>query len=275
MKTYLKLLAIIFLLFTTLLCKPDISNRGLNKTNTLRDKIILNANNISCPFYNNGIWAYNIEKGNWGMEWPKGSGKSPLFAAGILLGAKVDGEVRGALISYAYTDYQPGIIDNSHQATDPKDPVYKFYKIDKNDINNWNDVVWPANQGAPYTEDGEPLLIGDQTIFSVFNDLTQEKLADEKSLGAEIQQTAWAFNFLSPYDVMIFIKWRIVNKSSNNWDSTFVSVMFDPDIGHVGDDLVGCDTTLDLAYCYNGHATDYQYGKNPRSRCKNITRSIS
>ena len=37
----------------------------------------------------------------------------------------------------------------------------------------------------------------------------------------------------------------------------------DPDLGGFTDDLVGCDTTLSLGYCYNATNNDQLYGSTP------------
>jgi hypothetical protein len=43
----------------------------------------------------------------------------------------------------------------------------------------------------------------------------------------------------------------------------FIALWSDPDVGDPGDDLVGCDTLLDLGYCYNESDSDAEYGANP------------
>ena len=43
----------------------------------------------------------------------------------------------------------------------------------------------------------------------------------------------------------------------------YVSLWCDPDLGGATDDLVGCDTTLALGYCYNATNNDLVYGSTP------------
>jgi hypothetical protein len=52
-------------------------------------------------------------------------------------------------------------------------------------------------------------------------------------------------------------------KGSNTLDSAYVSIWCDPDLGGPNDDLVGCDTSLALGYCYNGTNADAVYGGSP------------
>jgi hypothetical protein len=61
----------------------------------------------------------------------------------------------------------------------------------------------------------------------------------------------------------MFIRWTMINKSDQQYDSCFVALWDDPDMGDASDDLVGCDTTLSLGYCYNGYSTDGIYGVSP------------
>src|SRR5439155_805596 len=81
-----------------------------------------------------------------------------------------------------------------------------------------------------------------------------------KPLGLEIQQSTFAFARGGALGNIIFIKFRMINKGANNLDSTYVSIWADPDLGDASDDLVGCDTTLSLGYCYNETNNDAVYG---------------
>lgn len=148
---------------------------------------------------------------------------------------------------------------------------------------------WPVDLGAPYVEvngipgyqpefDGDRPGIGnssarpDEIIWSVFMDYTNctnNQHISELSLpggtipmGAEVQQTSFAF--LAPGLLnMYFVKWKIINKSNNTWDSTFTAIACDPDLGNSGDDAVGCDSTQDIAFCYNFDNVDPDYGSAP------------
>lgn len=148
---------------------------------------------------------------------------------------------------------------------------------------------WPVDLGAPYVEvngipgyqpefDGDRPGIGnsiarpDEIIWSVFMDYTNctnNQHISELSLpggtlpmGVEIQQTSFAF--LAPGLLnMYFVKWKIINKSNDTWDSTFTAIACDPDLGNSGDDAVGCDSTQDIAFCYNFDNIDPDYGAAP------------
>jgi hypothetical protein len=62
---------------------------------------------------------------------------------------------------------------------------------------------------------------------------------------------------------MYFTKFRIINKSSYQWDSVYVTSSNDPDIGDYHDEPAGCDSTRDLAFQHKMDSIDYIYGANP------------
>ncbi len=221
----------------------------------------MNANRMNGIYRNNGIWLYDVVAGDWGLEWPKGSGLSPIYAGGQWIGALVDGETRVAGIQHSATEFQPGEITAPYTATNPRDAQYRWYEIRSDGSGDWND--WPVDQGAPVDENGDPLLIGDQTIFSIWNDMAEHAWVGTNKLSVEVRQTVWAFNRADALGDMQFVKWQMVNKSGVDWDSTYFSIWLDPDLGEAGDDLVGCDTTLGLGYCYNAANNDQNYGSAP------------
>ena len=255
------LLCALIIIFSVIIGGVANTERGLAKALTLKDEIFMDANRISCAFYNNGIWGYNMTTSDWGVEWPKGSGLSPIYAAGEMFGARVNGEVRVAGVQHSATEWQPGKITAPGVADNPTSSEYRWYELKPGGAGDWTN--WPKDQGATFNEDGSPKLIGQQTIFSVWNDLGTHGKYGTNKLGAEVQQTAFAFNRSDAIGDMIFVKWKIINKSVDNYDDAYFVIWSDPDVGDAGDDLVGSDSTLGLGYCYNGAPSDQNYGDKP------------
>jgi hypothetical protein len=221
----------------------------------------MNANRMNGVFRNNGTWFYDNVLGDWGLEWPKGSGLSPIFGAGQYIGAKIDGEIRVAGVQHSATEFQPGLILQTDVADNKGDAKYRWYELRPNGVGDW--ATWPTDQGAPVDATGNPLLIGDQTIYSVWNDLANHAEYGTNKLNAEVHQMAWAFDRANVMGDMIFVKWTLVNKSGKNWEDTYFVIWSDPDLGNAGDDQVGCDTTLGLGYCWNATDNDQNYGGAP------------
>ena len=233
------------------------------------------GNTIACWMENIGLIVSQNVTGSSGMEWPKGSNKTIDYASGLwMLGKTADGEIRSASSEYA-TEFQPGPIVNGTPA-DPDDPAYRIYKINSDGSGDWD--VWPFDQGAPALKDKNgndsldtegnkiPGLIGDQTLFWVMNDgnlATHGNFMSTKVMNVEQQVTVFGYNTSNPLGNIMFVKWNIINKSTTDYDSVFIAVWDDPDLGDASDDLVGCDTDLSMAFCYNGGPVDATYGTTP------------
>jgi uncharacterized repeat protein (TIGR01451 family) len=140
---------------------------------------------------------------------------------------------------------------------------------------DWNG--WPATQGAPFTDINhngiyEPAidvpcpLLADQSLWYVANDLDPTKvvyLAGSTPIGIEMQKTVWAYKRGGALANTVFSSTRIINKSGITLDSVFIVQWADPDVGHPGDDFVGCDTARGLGYGYNSTTADALYGSSP------------
>lgn len=148
---------------------------------------------------------------------------------------------------------------------------------------------WPVSFGAPFVEVNgipgyQPSFNGDRpgiwhttarpdevvfTIYMDYKNCTNNIHASELSLpggtlplGVEIQQISFAF-LLNNYTNMYFTKYRIVNKSNQNWDSVYVSLVDDADIGDGSDDAAGCDSVRGVGFVYNFDNLDADYGVAP------------
>lgn len=158
---------------------------------------------------------------------------------------------------------------------------------------------WPIALGAPYVEVNgipgyQPSFDGDrpgiwhttarpdEIIFSVYMDYkncTNNIHTTEISLpggtlplGVEIHQISFSF-IMNNYTNMYFTKYRILNKSSQNWDSVYISLVDDADIGDGSDDAAGCDSIRGAGYIYNFDNNDLIYGSAPPSICYRILQS--
>lgn len=60
-----------------------------------------------------------------------------------------------------------------------------------------------------------------------------------------------------------FVRYKIINKSGKQWDSTYISLVNDPDLGDATDDAIGCDTLRNLGFCYNIDNNDPLFGAAP------------
>ncbi|MGQ9810004.1 MAG: hypothetical protein ACUVQ7_01500 [bacterium] len=224
------------------------------------------ANNIKMIVTNHGSFAYDLTTQNAGLWYPKGTDKTCVYASGIWIGCKIGGEVHVTAGSFTQ-EYNPGVIREGCSWDPVGDPVHKVYRITRGDQTSYDYVNWPRDLGAPVDAEGNPLLIGDQTLWCVYHDADPSSHQSDEGrtppMGIEIQQTTFGFDWLGPLGNVVFVRFKIINKCSNRMDSTFVSIWCDPDVGGASDDYVGCDTTLSVGFAYNATNSDNIYGSTP------------
>ncbi len=233
---------------------------------------LIDINNIAMYVTNTGSFACDRTIYGPGLEYPKGTGKTCVFAAGLWLGGRVAGQVRVAVSEYS-DEYGPGAMIGT-APDDPGKPEYHVYKL----YRAWADPAardaaladydaGAVPHGAPAVTlqpDGTLDIPGDEMLWAVYNDASPSNHTNQAGgtnpLGIEVQQTTYAFNRPGALGNTVFIRFRIVNKGGNTIDSMYVSLWSDPDVGGASDDLVGCDPALDVGYGYNATNSDFVYG---------------
>ncbi len=139
---------------------------GLGKEATL-EFVQYDANQIRAWIGNNGHIVSHVPTGSSGLEWPKFSTLTAVFASGLWVAGIVDGEIRSAAAEFS-TEYQPGVIlydpitGTSSGPDNPNDVRFQVSSIDKGDGSNPDDpttynreyATWPSGDGAP-AHDGE------------------------------------------------------------------------------------------------------------------------
>jgi len=196
---------------------------------------------------------------------------SVLFSAGLWVGG-IDSATGDTLVSLAdyVTDFWPGPMDSSsyipNAGLDPAFRVFKLYADSMESNPNVDYLEWPSSQGAPTDSSGNPKLIGDQTLWSVYNDanngIRATSAGSDSGLGIEIQSTTWAIDTVGPNGQSIFSKYKLINKADKTIKDFYICLWFDPDLGSLEDDLIGCDTLANTFYCYN-EGSDAYYGSAP------------
>ena len=149
-------------------------------------------------------------------------------------------------------------------------------------------MEWPAEKGAPFYDaggdgnytpqfdgQGSPILFpdadepgiadADQVVWFVANDLNEgavRALYGSLSIGLEMQVTLWAYDRENALGNAIFKRYKLIYKGTSDTpdgstiDNMYIAQWSDPDLGSFGDDLVGVDTLLNLAYVYNSSPVD-------------------
>ena len=229
---------------------------------------MIDINNMAMYVQNNGIFASDPITGQSGLYYPRLIGGQPnrflalVYNSGLILGAMVGDSLR-AIVSTFMADGTPGAIGENGEPYGLEDDAFRVYKIGTADslLYNRDYMEWPLEQGAPVDEFGNPLLLGDQTLWCCFTDGYSYPVGHRNTmtdpLGAEIHMMVFGWNSL---DNILFIQWEILNKSQEFWRDAYVGIFADCELGGAGDDFVGSDSALALVYDYNGDQYDDMYG---------------
>jgi hypothetical protein len=266
----------------------------------------LDINKIKANIYTGGLNFYGNSTSFPSFEYPKDSGKNTIFCSALWIGGKNQGNLHLAGERYHGNgrDYYPGpIMDAVFAETEIPNNWDKVWKINKSDIDyhiaHWNDVGyvippsianWPAYgipalginyHLAPYVDvdsdsayipsNGDyPEIRGDQAIYFIFNDSVYPHTeTGGKRLGVEVHAMAYAYNTVPLLDKTVFMNYLVYNRSNRIYDSLYMGLFTDIDLGYPRDDYIGCDTLNQSYFGYNGDNYDetgggsYGYGSNP------------
>lgn len=228
---------------------------------------LMNGNNISAWYRNNGSFNRDPVTGNTGFEWPKGSAKFARYASGLWIGAKVGNDTLIAIAEYDY-EYLPGFIDNLGNPQGKDDSLYRIYSIEPDNTLSADYRNWPFYQGAYRDSAGKPHIIGNRTMFFSMTDGYPEAHGNNAGttmpLKAQILVTNWSYGIdITPLGNVVFTEYRIINKGNLPWERCYFAIWSDDDLGDANDDAVGCDTVLGLGFTYNFDNNDPVYGTSP------------
>ena len=270
------------------ICNNSLSYAHLNINNV--DATIDNADVLWSTLTGSG------EDDTAGFVAPKGGSANALFAGALWIGGiDQGGQLHLAAATYRQSgnDFFPGPLDSNGVAVNTLfnfDTVWVIYKstIDSfraglfasipNSIKYWPAQGNPSlpnlpNQAlAPYVDvnnngiydpaNGDyPAVNGDEATWEVFNDNFCQVHGETHGLplGIEVHLMTYAFKVDSGNSCLNytnFYHYNIYNKSKSEYDSTYVAIFADPDIGCFLDDYAGCIEGLNMGVGYNGEAID-------------------
>lgn len=122
------------------------------------------------------------------------------------------------------------------------------------DVNN--DNVYNALDGD------YPDIKGDQMLWWVFNDNTfQKTISNSDPMKVEIHASAYAYQ-CAELSKVTFLSFKIMNWNTIPYDSVYLGLWSDIDLGFAHDDFIGFDTLSQMAVGYNGNPYDGEYGYN-------------
>ncbi len=247
----------------------------------------LDVANVRARMFNTGGLFWTVGRPMY--EVPKDSGKTSIFATNLWIGGFVDGELRMTAATYDRWEFWPGPLDENGNPPADCSAYDRIYTVYDEDIRRYNESGeatadmrdWPWQLGAPvFDGDGNPdnydlpagdrpYVYGDQTAWWVMNDAGNEhRYSGAPPLRLEIRVAAFAAE--SAEDSWVrnatFYRYELVYRGTSAIDSMYFGIWSDPDLGDAGDDYVGSDSSLGLAFVYNGDNDDGGtggYGSRP------------
>ncbi|TAK57995.1 MAG: hypothetical protein EPO24_09100, partial [Bacteroidetes bacterium] len=263
--------------------RPNFRQRHAKVDKTaVQNQFTMTGNNWAFEMTNYGPYAQDVggrlpDAGGAGGEFPRGTKVYVIFAAGIQIGALVNGVPTVSVVDFD-SEFQPGALTKSDprdstevpQATDPGSADNKLFALysdgsDGTPIGTNGDATddyanWPGQYGAPVKADGTPLIIGDLMSWSVYNDMDPalHRIPDDSNqdpLGLEVQQASIQVN-ITGYSDVFFMYYKIINKGTKNLNDVYIAAWFDADVDNAGNDLVATDTSSSMVFTYNADNSD-------------------
>jgi len=135
---------------------------------------------------------------------------------------------------------------------------------------------WDANADGVYNpiEGDYPVInseiegqYADEMVWWVYNDLGGfHGETQAEPIGMEVGALAYAFQSDDYINDATFYRYRLNYNGDTPLNDFYIGHFFDADLGNFTDDYVGCDTTQNMGYIYNGDDFDdgaTGYGDNP------------
>jgi len=223
-----------------------------------------------------------------------------LWVAGELVPS--DLRLAGGLKGSSGTDYYPGplsINGTLYTNSTIMSQWNRVWKITKSEIDyhraHFNDVgyvplikisSWPGNGDATFNQEHNlapyydlnndniynplfgdyPLIPGDEALFFIFNDVGGPHTAtNSNNLGIEVHALIYAFNCPqdSALNNSIFVKYRIFNRSLNQYTESNLGLYSNMGIGNINDNFIQSDILNASCFVYSASVSNSVNGSYP------------
>jgi hypothetical protein len=280
MKSYLSIIAALL-----------VSNSVISQSTTT-----LNQNNVSADLQDEGFFFNNTATSNHGFEVPAGNGTHLIYSSSFWMGGTdVNGQLKLAAQRYLGSgqDYWSGFLELGSAAPVANPFGQTIWQVTKAEVDNHilnfqtvgyvipNDILnWPVHGDstlgtlpyiAPFVDvnnDGfydpyggdYPCIKGDEAVYTIMNDRGNVHASGGDPIGAQLHYMFYQYSTVPGLEDVTFIDLEIVNMGTQTIFDFKASYFLDADVGYGQDDYVGCDTTRNLIFAYNGDAVDESAG---------------
>ncbi len=102
-----------------------------------------------------------------------------------------------------------------------------------------------------------PIIKGCCATYLIQNDVAQShSYSGTDSIGIELHLMFYQYQTFDYLNDVTFIDVKAINRGSTNYPEFVHSIFVDADLGYYADDLIGCDSSKNLMYFYNGDNND-------------------
>jgi hypothetical protein len=247
---------------------------GTSLTEVAKSTRTLDVNRLNLQITDRGNLLTNVTGEGGGMWWFNGTSREwVVYDQGPWIIGKINGS---PAMGNAYwgTSYLPGGIIDGRPAveTRPADSIrFHPYRISRTGNPSDPDLLnWPADLGAPVDLNGNPLLLGDELVWSAFNDADGAvQPYDWKPtnlfphMPVEIQQSFYARTGSRSDTSLLansaFMEWTFINKGTAVIESCYVGLWTDLDVTDPLWNPFGVDTITQSGYCWDSSPWDSMF----------------
>ncbi|MFI5172734.1 MAG: T9SS type A sorting domain-containing protein [Chitinophagales bacterium] len=143
-------------------------------------------------------------------------------------------------------------------------------------------VDYNANKFYEPGSGDHPVIKGDVAIYAIYNDHGDyDELSTNPRSDLEVHVMLYGYysELNSALGNTVFVNYKIINRGDRNYSNLFAGIFSSFDLGAYDDDYVGCDSSLNLFYVYNGDMVDgptpINYGDQlPAFGCTSLTNDL-
>ncbi len=211
----------------------------LSKVFSIRDRAggTHNAGNLGLFFENRGkLYPRRITQGPSG-EFPINSGNHYIYRINPMVG------IPGNVIQGRYTDNEEWEAVGGYQNPELSQIAFSDKTASWHPVNGW-----PVKDAS-----GNPKIFSDQDSYCVYNDSNNTI----KVLNIEMHQAGYAYGVKFAQNILFF-KYSIINKSTNNYSGVYFNLYTDIDVGNISggnpeynDDRLGYIREKNFVYFYD------------------------
>jgi len=191
----------------------------------------------------NGAFIDSLVSADWNQIWKVNRSTIDSF---LLISTHTLGTTPKSILEWPGRNNPNCKTPSNNALTLPNRRMAPFFDVNNDNIYNALDGDYPA------------IRFSDQALFWVFNDNLGTKQSSSDPLKIEVHAMAYAFNCPALNNVT-FLDYSIHNWSTSVFDSTYVGIWSDIDIGNAFDDFIGFDTSSQMGVVYNGDSFDEDY----------------